>query len=144
MNNHQDLKNGVLLTHRTTCRVIYGDTDNMGHAYHANYFRWFETGRTEMFRSLGLPYCEIERRGYFMPIAEVHCRFKKPVKYDDLLVIETSINSDFRAVLKFNYTISIDGESAIHAHGYTRHACIDRNGRVVRPPDFLVEAVNNT
>ena len=61
-----------MITHRTTCRVIYADTDNMGVAYHANYLRWFEIGRTELFRSLGIPYKLIETKGIFKGIIHGH------------------------------------------------------------------------
>ena len=77
--------------HKTTIRVIYGDTDNMGQAYYGNYFRWFEIGRNEMFRSLGLPYKSVEERGIFLPVAEAHCKYCVAAQYDDVLVIETSV-----------------------------------------------------
>ena len=75
------------MTHRTTCRVIYGDTDRMGYAYNGNYFRWFEIGRTEMFRALGLAYTVIEERGIFLPVSESHAKFTTPAQYDDRIVI---------------------------------------------------------
>ena len=127
--------------HRTTCRVIYADTDNMGIAYHANYFRWFEIGRTELFRKCGLPYREIEKQGYFLPIAEAGCRFRAPARYDDLLVIETALDSSYRAALQCNYTVFGEDGQGIVAEGFTKHACVDIKGRVVRPPDFLLEFV---
>lgn len=124
-------------TNRITYRVIYGDTDNMGIAYHANYLRWFEMGRGEMFRSLGLTYKTIESKGIFLPVSEVHCKFLFPAQYDDILVIESSLDTRFKGGMKFDYRIlSEDGEKII-ANGYTKHACVDRSGRVVRPPDFL-------
>ena len=58
-----------MLIHKTTNRVIYGDTDKMGYAYNANYLRWFEIGRSEMFRSMGLSYKTIETRGFFLPVS---------------------------------------------------------------------------
>ncbi|MGD8468111.1 MAG: thioesterase family protein, partial [Desulfobacterales bacterium] len=72
-------------THRTTCRVIYGDTDNMGQAYYGNYFRWFEMGRNELFRSMGLAYSSVEDQGIFLPVAEAYCKYVMPAKYDDRL-----------------------------------------------------------
>ena len=92
-------------TNRTTCRVIYGDTDNMGQAYYGNYFRWFEIGRNELFRSLGLAYTEVERQGIFLPVAEAYCKYSAPAKYDDLLIIETSIDTRLKGALKFDYRI---------------------------------------
>lgn len=131
-----------MLSHRTNSRVIYGDTDKMGFAYNANYLRWFEIGRTELFRSLGLTYREIESRGIYLPVSEVYCRFITPVQYDDLLVIETSIDPAVKGGMKFDYQLfNDDGQKAI-ATGYTKHPCVDREGRVVRPPLFLREFIN--
>ncbi|MCG6894375.1 MAG: acyl-CoA thioesterase [Desulfobacteraceae bacterium] len=127
--------------HRTTCRVIYADTDTMGYAYHANYLRWFEIGRTELFRSVGLPYREIERRGTFLPVSEAHCRFQSPVRYDDLLIVETTVDPKVRGGMKFDYRLLVEGDERLCATGYTRHACVGADGRVSRPPAFLMEAV---
>ena len=130
-----------MLTQRTKYRVIYGDTDNMGIAYHANYLRWFEMGRTEMFRSLGLPYKAIEAKGVFLPVSEVHCKFKAPAQYDDVIIIEASLDTGVKGGVKFDYRIfAEDGEKEL-ATGYTKHACLNRDGRVVRPPDFLVKVM---
>lgn len=127
------------MPHETTIRVIYGDTDTMGYAYHANYLRWFEIGRTELFRSNGLPYREIEARGIFLPVSEAYCRFLAPVRYDELLVVETVIDAGFRGGMKFDYRLRAETEDKPRATGYTRHACVDGGGRVVRPPAFLRE-----
>jgi acyl-CoA thioester hydrolase len=130
-----------MLTHKTTCRVIYGDTDKMGYAYHANYFRWFEMGRNEMFRALGLSYKDIETKGFFMPVSEVHCKFMAPVKYDDLLVIETSVDTSIKGGMKFDYRILNNEDDKIVVKGYTLHACVKINGSIVRPPKFIVELI---
>ena len=130
-----------MLTHKITTRVRYGDTDKMGFVYHANYFRWFEVGRSEMFRSLGISYKSIESKGFFLPVSEMHCKFNGPSQYDDILLIETSIDKRYRAGMKFDYQIfSEDGKKRL-ANGYTKHACMDTNGRVVRPPKFLMDII---
>jgi acyl-CoA thioester hydrolase len=128
-------------SHRTTYRVIYGDTDNMGVAYYANYLRWFEIGRTEMFRDLGLAYREVESRGIFLPVSEAHCKYLSPARYDDLLVIETSLDPGMRAGMKFDYRIAAEDGARAVARGYTKHACLDVSGRVVRPPAYLKELI---
>ncbi len=130
--------------HRFTCRVIYGDTDNMGMAYHANYFRWFEMGRTEMFRALDLPYREIEARGVFLPVSECQCKFLASARYDDRITIETRIDPGMRAGVQFNYTIYKADDETPLARGYTRHACVDSDGRVIRPPAFLARCIAKT
>lgn len=129
------------MQNRTTSRVIYGDTDNMGMAYHANYFRWFEIGRTEMFRQLGLSYKSIEGRGIFLPVSETLCKFIAPARYDDLITIETTLDGALRAGVKFNYRILRQESQALLARGYTKHACVDQNGRVVRPPKFITRLI---
>ncbi len=133
-----------MMKHRTTCRVIYGDTDNMGVAYHANYLRWFEMGRSEMFRSLGLTYKAIETKGVFLPVSEVFCKFVSPAQYDDVLIIEVSLDSTVKAGFKFDCCIlSEDGDKTL-ATGHTKHACVDQTGRVIRPPAFLIEIINKS
>ena len=130
-----------MYSHRTTYRVIYGDTDNMGQAYYGNYFRWFEIGRSEMFRSLGLPYKSVEDNGIFLPVAESHCKYATPAKYDDVLVIETSLDTKLKAGIKFDYKIYQEDGITLVARGYTKHPCVNRDGKVVRPPEFLKEII---
>jgi acyl-CoA thioester hydrolase len=129
------------ISHRTTYRVIYGDTDTMGVVYHANYLRWFEIGRTELFRHLGMPYREIEDRGLMLPVSEVKCKYLTPARYDDVVAIETTLNTGFRAGMQFDYTIASQDDAVIHTTGYTRHAFINVQGKVVRPPSFIRELI---
>jgi len=128
-------------THKTTCRVIYGDTDNMGQAYYGNYFRWFEIGRNELFRSLGLAYATVESRGIFLPVAETYCKYSVPARYDDFLTIETSLDSRLKGAIKFDYRIFGQDEKTLLAQGYTKHACLNREGKVVRPPQFIKDII---
>ena len=130
-----------MFKHRTKCRVIYADTDKMGFVYHANYFRWFEIGRTDLFRAAGLPYKAIEAKGIFLPVSEVYCKFTVSAQYDDLLIIETTVDHKVKGVIKFDYRILSEDGKTIIAKGYTKHPCLDSNGRVVRPPKFLVEHI---
>ena len=130
-----------MLTNRTTSRVRYGDTDRMGYAYYANYLRWFEIGRSELFRALGMTYREIEEKGIFMPVAEAYCRYLSPVRYDDPLVIETTLDAAVRGTMKFDYRLLGEDLIAVFAEGYTRHPCVTAEGRVVRPPEFLRDVI---
>jgi len=113
----------------------------MGFVYHANYFRWFEVGRSEMFRSMGIPYKSIESNGFFLPLSEMHCKFNAPSQYDDILVIETSLDLHYRAGMKFDYQIFSENGDKLLVSGYTKHACVDSGGRVVRPPKFLMDRI---
>lgn len=141
------------ICNRTTCRVIYADTDRMGHAYYANYFRWFEIGRTELLRSLGMTYKRIEEGGLFLPVSEAYCRFVSPVVYDEVLTVETSIDRRIKAGFKFDYRIyrakeqqpeGQQSEDQLAAEGYTRHPCLNGEGKVVRPPKFLTALFTGT
>jgi acyl-CoA thioester hydrolase len=129
------------VAYRTTCRVIYGDTDRMGQAYYGNYFRWFEIGRTELFRALGLAYREIEERGILLPVSETHAKYSAPAFYDETIVIETAVDPSVRAGIKFDYRIFREDGRTLLAEGYTKHAFVDASGRVVRPPAFIRELI---
>ena len=80
-----------MFTHETKIRVRYAETDQMGVVYHSNYFPWFEAARAEAIRELGMTYAGIERTGVFMPIVDVHCRYLRPARYDDLLTVKTML-----------------------------------------------------
>ena len=80
-----------MFTHDTQIRVRYAETDQMGVVYHSNYFPWFESGRAEAIRSLGYTYADMERMGIIMPVVDVHCRYLRPAKYDELLTVRTTI-----------------------------------------------------
>jgi acyl-CoA thioester hydrolase len=125
----------------TTYRVIYGDTDQMGVVYYANYLRWFEKGRGELLRASGIPYAAIERRGMHFPVAEVSCRYFRPAHYDDLIVIETRVASVGRASLTFTYRIMREAEAALLVSGSTKHACVDGQGRIMRIQEDLLKSL---
>jgi len=91
--------------HKTEVRVIYADTDHGGVAYYASYLRWFEVGRTELLRSVGLTYSEIEKSGILCPVVEVQCRYIQPARYDDILLIKTRIEKLGRSHIIFGYEI---------------------------------------
>jgi len=122
-------------------RVIYGDTDQMGVVYYANYLRWFESGRSELLRQIGLPYGEIEKQGFHFPVTEVSCRYTQSARYDEVVKIETELSTLGRATLTFNYQVSRDGDGVLLATGFTKHACIDGAGRVSRIPSALGSAL---
>ena len=124
-----------------TYRVIYGDTDQMGVAYYANYLRWFEMGRTELLRQIGMPYSSIEEKGFFFPVVEVSCRYLKPARFDDEIAVETTLTALTRASLEFSYRISRKSNSQLLAEGATRHTCVDREGKVAKISTVLENAL---
>lgn len=113
-------------------RVIYGDTDQMGVVYYGNYLRWFEMGRTELMRQIGVPYTSVEEAGLLFPVTVVSCRYLKPARFDDELIVETTLAALGRATLNFGYKITRKNDGQILAEGWTRHACVNEKGKVVK------------
>lgn len=126
--------------HRFPFRVRYGDTDQMGMAYYANYLRWFEVGRAEMMRSLGTSYRAVEEAGIRLPVLEARCRYLKAARYDDLLAVETGVRELGRASVRFGYRIVREEDGVLLAWGETEHCFLDPAGRPVRPsPAFAAQ-----
>jgi len=123
--------------HRFPLRVRYADTDRMGFAYYGNYMRWFEIGRAEMMRSLGTSYREIVESGVSLPVVEASCRYRKPARYDDAIVIETAVADLGRASVEFAYRVVREGDGELLATGRTQHCFLAPDGRPGRAPEGL-------
>ena len=85
------VKELIMFTTETRIRVRYAETDQMGVVYHSNYFPLFESARAESIRELGYTYVDMEKMGIIMPVVDVHCRYLRPARYDDLLTIKTML-----------------------------------------------------
>ena len=113
----------------TSLRVRYAETDQMGIVYYANFFVWFEIGRTDFCRQHGFTYREMEMQdGLYIIVAEAKCRFKAPARYDDEVLIRTCLRSVRRRVLVFGYEIYREGDQELLAEGETVHVITDREG----------------
>jgi acyl-CoA thioester hydrolase len=110
-------------------RVRYKETDQMGIAHHANYLVWFEIGRTDLCRAAGLPYSEIERRGYILVVTEISCRYRIPFHYDDEVVIRTRVAEMGSRSMKFLYELWSGSGDTLHASGTSSHLWLDRERR---------------
>lgn len=115
------------MTHDMTLRVRYGETDQMGVVYHSNYFRYFEAARASFFRDLGYSYKRFEEEGFMLPLTSCDCDFKKPAKYDDEIIIRTTIASHKGVRIKLAYqAIRIDdGQEVLLVEGSTTHAFVN-------------------
>jgi acyl-CoA thioester hydrolase len=123
---------------RCEIRVIYGDTDQMGVVYYANYLRWFEAGRTEFLRAKGLSYSDFEaREKLILPVVEAGVTYRQPARYDDLVAVETRLVEARRASARFEYEVK-RGEDLL-ATGFTVHACVSTAGRIERLPKEFVQ-----
>lgn len=122
----------------TQVRVIYADTDAMGVVYHTNYIKWFEMGRNELMRQLGLPCTELGKIGLNLPLIKVSCNYLKFATYDQLLTIETEFDYIKKATVKFNSRVWDENKEKLLVEGYTIHACTNSEGKVRRIPQLLL------
>jgi acyl-CoA thioester hydrolase len=107
-------------------RVRYAETDQMGVVYHSNFIVWFEVGRVEMLRQLGFTYRDMEKQDdIHIAVADVHCRFKQPAMYDDLLTIRTRLVNVRGSVLHFGYQVLRVDDDKLLAEGESVHICVD-------------------
>lgn len=123
----------------STLRVRYAETDQMGVAYYANYFVWFEVARTDWLRAAGLTYRDMETEGVLLPVIDARCEYKSPARYDDTLSVTAVARIVSPARLAFDYEIT--GPAALVASGSTVHATMDRSGRPIRLPARIKELI---
>jgi acyl-CoA thioester hydrolase len=121
-----------LRAHEARVRVRYGETDQMGVVYYANYLRYFEVGRAEWLRAGGLPYKQIEDEGAMFPVIEAHVRYRQPARYDEEIIIEVRPTRVGSASMRFEYIVRRD--QTVLCEGWSDHACIDKTGRPKRIP----------
>lgn len=103
-------------------------------AYHANYFVWFEVARCELLRAAGCAYRDLEAAGFMLPVTEAHCRYRRPVRYDDELTILTRAELVSPVRVRFAYEVRRTGDGIVTAVGRTVHASVDDGGRPARLP----------
>jgi len=120
----------------TRLRVRYAETDQMGIVYHSNHLVWFEIGRVELMRQLGFTYRDMEREdGRFIAVAEVKCRYRAPVRYDDEVVIRTRLKTIRDSVVNFAYELVRADNGALLAEGETTHIVTDATMKIRAIPD---------
>ena len=116
-------------------RVIFGDTDQMGVVYYANYLRFFEASRAAYWRAQGKSYKDLEAAQVALPVVEAHCRYRQPAYYEDLLLVDVEVTELRAASMRFGYTVR-RGETVL-AEGWTRHAVVGPTGRPRALPEEL-------
>jgi len=131
-----------LVSNFTKVRVIYADTDAMGIVYHTNYIRWFEIGRNELMRQLGVAYAEMEKLGLNLPLTKVKCHYLLSAKYDQIVTVETKIDYIKRASIRFNSQIWDEEGKKLLVEGYTIHACTNMEGKIRRIPQLILDLIN--
>ncbi len=128
-----------LPTSTSSVRVRYAETDKMGVVYYANYFVWFEVARTDLLRTLGWSYREMELSGVSLPVIEAHCEYARPARYDDEIEIRTTGRMLSPVRMEFIYEVRLTTDATVAATGRTTHASVDQSGRPCRMPERIRE-----
>lgn len=124
----------------TSLRVRYAETDQMGVVYYANYFVWFEVARTDLLRTLGWSYRDMEESGVRLPVIEAECRYRRPARYDDEIDIRTEGRMASPVRMEFLYEVTVKGQPGTVATGRTAHAALSLEGRPCRLPERVTRA----
>ena len=122
-------------------RVIFGDTDQMGVVYYANYLRFFEGARGHFIRGLGLSYGEIESRAILLPVIEASVQYLKAARYDDVLEVHLA-QTHTRVKIRFEYKVHRQQDQAVIALGHTVHVCVGPELKPTRAPDWLLQKLD--
>ena len=131
-----------MIKHTTDIRIRYADTDQMKFAYYGKFFEYFEQGRSDILRSIGLPYTRVEEMGLFLPVIEAHASYKQAARYDDLLHVVTILRDAPVARVRLDYEVYKEGENDLLAEGYTIHTFVNaQTGKPTRAPAQFVEAI---
>ena len=131
-----------MLSHTTTIRVRYADTDKMQFVYNGKYLEYFEVGRTEILRNVGLPYSELEKNGYQLPVMEAGLKYKNPAHYDDELNIEATIKELYTAKVHIEYKITRKEDNALIVTGFTDHIFMrEDTKKPTKPPKIYIDVL---
>ncbi len=123
-------------------RIPYGDVDQMGVVYYANYFYYFEILRNELIRLTGKSYKQIEEEFHIMfPVIEAYCNYKNPAKYDDLILIEGGLVEIIANRFRIDYSIYNKLNQKLLTSGYTIHFCMSIEGKPRKLPEFFIKAL---
>lgn len=124
-------------------RVRYSEVDRFGVAHNKHYFEWFEIGRTEFCRQKGLPYKEIEDKGYVLVVVEAFCRYRRPLRYDDQFIIQVACCEAKPRKVVFAYRLLSLDRSIVFAQGYTIHVPVNSRAEVISLPDEILACLQN-
>lgn len=127
-----------------TLRVRYGETDPMKYVYYGNYAEYLEVARVELFRSLGMPYNEIENQGIWLPVSEFSIKYLKPALYDEILQIHTFIKKIPGVRIEFDYEIYNGSKEKISEAKTTLFFLDSAKNKIVKCPDFLMEIIQKS
>ncbi len=123
--------------------VYYAETDAMSVVYYGRYFEWFEQARDNFLRKRGMSYAEVEAKGIFLPVTETYCKYLYPAKYGEEVKIKTWIKKISKASITFGYeTYNITQNQKLINQAETVHACVNKEGKIVRIPEWLLKIIS--
>ncbi len=125
--------------HVMNIRVRYSETDQMRSYYNSRALEWFERGRTELLRSMGTTYRDMEAMGVMLPVRETHLKFLGRAGYDDLLKMTSTMVRSGKARIRVDVEIEQADSGEPVCRGWTEHAIVNSEGRPIRPPEWMVE-----
>ncbi len=131
-----------MFTHQTTIRVRYAETDQMGFVYYGQYASYLEVGRVEALRSLGIRYSSLEESGILMPVTDLHIQYKKPARYDELLLIETRIQTMPQSRIVFHYSMYNEAMELLNTAETELVFIRSSNMKPMRVPSIIIEALS--
>lgn len=130
-----------MIKNQTKIRVRYGETDQMGYVYYGNYAQFFEVGRVEWLRSLGVSYKSLEASGIMLPVIQLSINYIKPAKYDDLLTIVTILKNKPLVKIEFDFEI-LNEKKELLTTGFTRLVFMDmKKNKPVKAPQYLLDQI---
>jgi len=123
-------------------RVRYAETDKMGVVYHGNYAQFFEMGRVEWLRNMGVSYKSMEENGVMLPVVSLTMNYKKPAHYDDLLIVRTIFKSQTSVKIEFDYEIVNEKGDLLTTANSILVFVNMANGRPILPPQYIVDKLS--
>jgi acyl-CoA thioester hydrolase len=124
-----------MVTHEARLRVRYAETDGMGVVYYSNYLIWMEVGRVELCRAIGVRYRDMEKDGVLLAVAEASCRYLSPARYDDEVIVKTSVGEASARMIRFEYEMRAADDGRKLASGYTKHIFCGRDLKRTKLPE---------
>ena len=125
----------MALEHTINIRVRYPEVDAMGYLHHSRFFQYFEMGRVELLRSMGISYADVERQGIFFVVVKVECKYRAAARYDEELTLTTRVTR--QAHVRIDHAYELRRGTTLLAEAKTTIACVDREGRLREIPEEL-------
>lgn len=124
-------------------KVRFVETDMMGVVHHSNYFRWFEMGRVEYLRQAGISLWDLMNDGIVFPITNVDCQYRNPARFDDFILIETTMVELSRAKMAFSYRVVKEADDSLLAIGHTQNVFTGAHNKIIRLPQHYYNRLEN-